>query len=206
MSKNQKGFGAFEILFVLVVVGLVVGTAWYFIQRNESKKSVSSTAGHSAEMKSYTDSAKLYSLNYPDTWTIKEAADCCDGEPKDYTRISRGVTIVPPTKVDVHGYGVNVQADRTDSLAKTIEQNWKDNKHEPELKTIGGYSAKYVKVAFNGDAENYIDHNYLIAHDGSSVFVTFREKYYHQYPAEDWSAAKDMDAFNKVLSSLKFLN
>ena len=206
MNKNQKGFSIVGVVLVLVVTSLFVGATWYFIQRNESKKPTSSTAGHSTEMKSYTDSAKLYSLSYPTAWTVKEAADCCDGEPKDYTKASRSVTIVPPAKVDVHGYGVNIQADKTDSLVKAIEQHWKDNNHQPELKTIGGYSAKYVKIAFNGEAENYIDHNYLITHDGVSVFITFREKYYHQYPAEDWSAVKDMDAFNEILSSIKFLN
>ena len=176
------------------------------MQRDTSKDSNSGTAKQVTEMKSYTDSAKLYSLSYPSAWAAKEEADCCEGEPKDYTKVSRSVTIAPPSKADMHGYGVQIQADRTDTLAKTIEQNWTDNKHEPELKTINGYSAKYVRVTFNGDAENYIDHNYLITHTGSSVLVTFREKYYHQYPAEDWSAAQDMDAFNKLLDSIRFLN
>ncbi|HJQ08357.1 MAG TPA: PsbP-related protein [Candidatus Saccharimonadales bacterium] len=205
MNNNQKGFGAVEILLVLVVVGLLVGAGWYFI-RNDSKELKSSTAEQVVEMKPYTDSAKLYSLSYPSTWTVKEAGDCCEGEPKDYTKASRSVTIIPSNKAEIHGYGVNVQADSTESLAKNIEQHWNDNKHEPEPKTINGYSARYVKVTFSGDAENYIDHNYLITHNGANVFVTFREKYYHQYPAEDWSASQDMHTFNKVLNSVTFLS
>ncbi len=205
MSKDQRGFSVIEILLIVIVLGLVVGGGWYLMQHNDSKKPASNST-EQVRVKAYTDSAKIYTLNYPNTWNIEEAGDCCDGEPKDYTKVSRSVTLKPSAKADIHGYGVDIQADTTDSLAKTVEQNWEDNKHEPEIKTIGGYSAKYVKVVFSGDAENYIDHNYLIVHDGSSVFITFREKYYHQYPAEDWSAAKDMDAFNRVLSSVKFLN
>lgn len=206
MNKNQRGFGAIEILLVLVIVGLLVGAGWYFMQRNDSKELKSSTAEQTVEMKPYTDSAKLYSVSYPSTWIAKEAEDCCEGEPKDYTKVSRSVTITPSNKAEIHGYGVGIQADSTESLAKNIEQHWKDNRHEPKPKTINDYSAKYVKVTFSGDAENYIDHNYLITHDGASVFVTFREKYYHQYPTEDWSASQDMDAFNKLLGSIRFLN
>lgn len=206
MNKNQRGFSTVGVVFILVIASLFVGAAWYFVQRSENKRSASGPVQGNISMKSYTDSAKAYTVRYPAGWTVKEAADCCDGERKDYTKISRSVTIVPPARVDVHGYGVNIQADRTGSFAKTIEQNWKDNNHQPEHKTIGGYSAKYVKVVFKGDAENYIDHNYLITHDGSSIFVTFREKYYHRYPAEDWSATKDMDSFNRVLSSVTFLH
>lgn len=205
MNKNQKGFGVVEVLLVLIAVGLVVGIGWYFIQRNDNKPRPNSTE-QVIETKPYTDSAKVYSLRYPSTWTITEEADCCEGEPKDYTKTSRSITITPPGKADVHGYGVYIQADRTDALASRIEQHWKDNNHDPEAKTINGYSAQYVKIAFNGDAENYIDHTYLLTHNGASMYVTFREKYYHQHPAENWSAAQDMSMFNKVLASTKFLD
>jgi len=206
MGKNQKGFSVVEISLIFAVLGLIAGMGWYFMQRNTTKKPTSSTVEQVRATKVYTDSAKLYTLSYPNTWDAKEAGDCCDGAPKDYTKVSRSVTFTPSGKTDIHGYGVNVQADSTDTLAKSIEQNWKDNKHESVAKIINGYSAKYVKVEFKSDAEHYIDHNYLITHNGVSVFVTFREKYYHQYPAEDWSAAQDIDTFNKVLNSVRFLN
>jgi len=206
MSGQQKGFGTVGVLLALIVVGIVAGAGWYLVHRNNSKTPSSSTTKQAIEMKSYTDSAKLYSLSYPGTWSAKEAGDCCEGEAKDYTKVSRSVTITPAHKTDIHGYGVNVQADRTELLAKTIEQGWKDNKHVPEPRSINGYKAEYVKVSFNGDAENYVDHNYLITHNDSSVYITFREKYYHQYPAADWSAAQDMSAFRKILDSVRFLN
>lgn len=205
MKHNQNGFGAIEIVIALVVIGLATGTGWYLLQRSGDDKPVAASTTQTDKTKRFTDSAKLYSLQYPDTWSAKEDADCCE-EQKDYTQVSRGVTVAPPNKADTHGYGVRVQADKTGSLAKNIEQNWVDNNHQPETKTINGHAAKYVKVTFNGDAENYIDHNYLFTEGDVSVFVTFREKYYHQWPAEDWSAGSDLKTFNEILNSVEFLH
>jgi len=204
MRNNQKGFGIIGILLAVIVAGALAGASWYLVQHSDSKKQP--TTKQTIKTKLYTDSAKLYSLSYPETWTAKVAGDCCEGEPKDYTKISRSVTFFPSNKADVHGYGITVDADRTDALARLIEKGWADNKHTPKDQSIHGYDARYVMVNFNGDAENYIDHNYLLTHNGASIFLSFREKYYHQYPAADWSAAGDLDAFQDILNSIKFLN
>ena len=204
MKKNQQGFGVVGVICAVLLVGVVAGAGWYLVQRQDTKKP--NTAAQTVSTKSYTDSAKLYSLKYPSGWTVTEESDCCSGVPKDYTKVSRSVTFAPRAKTSIHGYGFNVQADKTDALAKIVQQGWQDNKHVPEAKKINGYDAQYVKVTFNGDAEHYVDHNYLLTYEGASVFVTFRESYYHQYPAEDWSATQDMGSFTNLLHSIKFLN
>lgn len=204
-TRTQRGFGVVEVIVIIVLVLLIVGGGWYFMRQLNNSTSGPQAGNRTAEMKSYTDSAKLYSLQYPGTWSVKEAADCCEGAPKDYTKISRSVTLAPVDRAHIHGYGVDVQADKTDALAKSIVQNWADNKHKAETKTVNGYEAKYVKKTFSGDAENYIDHQYLLTHNGATVFATFREKYYHQYPAEDWSADHDLDDFNQIIQSVTFL-
>jgi hypothetical protein len=206
MKHNQKGFGLMGILLIIVVVGVLAGLGWYAVQRKSNSNEITNaTYEQPAPTKTYTDSSKLYSLKYPEGWSVNEAADCCEGAPKDYTQTSRSVTFVPPAKADIHGYGVQVQADGTDALATLIRQRWQDNKHTPESKTVHGYSTQYVRVEFNGDAERYIDHDYLITHNNASVYLTYREKYYHQYPAADWSAAGDLVAFKRMLNSIEFL-
>jgi prepilin-type N-terminal cleavage/methylation domain-containing protein len=203
MKKNQKGFSVIEVLLVLVIIGLVVGIGWYTLNRNNHHRSATNSA-QPTKAKTYTDSSKLYTLSYPENWIVKEAADCCEGAPKDHTQVPRMVTFIPPGKSDIHGYGVQIQADKTDALATLIERGWATNKHTPEAKNINGSDTAYVKVSFNGDAENYVDHNYLIKHNEASVFVSFREKYYHQSSAADWTAAQDMQAFSAILDSITF--
>lgn len=205
-SINQRGFGVIGILLLIVMLMLVTGASWLVARQNSSKNKRPDTATtrQATATKSYTDSARLYSLTYPSAWSANEDVGGGDGEPKDYTKISRGVTFTPTDRVGIHGYGLNIQADATDILAKTIAQHWADNKHTPEVRTINNYSAKYVKITFNGDAENYVDHNYLLAHEGKSIFISFREKYYHQYPKEEWTASRDMSAFNAIVNSVTF--
>jgi hypothetical protein len=180
---------------------VVATVGWFAMNKNEDKNTTQTES-----KTSYTDTASIYSLKYPSSWSLNEEDPCCEGEPKDPTQFSQSITIVPADKTSIFGYGVKVQADKTDALAKEIEKNWSDNNQQPEAVMINGYDAKYVKREFKGDAENYIDHSYLLTHNGATVYLTYRENYYHQYPAADWSAAEDMDEFSAILNSVTFLN
>lgn len=157
----------------------------------------------SATTKDYTDTAKVYSLKYPSNWTVKLSEGGSEGPAPDYLKVSRPVDFVYPNAKE--GMGVSVQADTTGDLATSILDNWKSNKHTPEKKTINGYNVQYVQVVFKGDAETYTDENYLFIRDKTSVFITFRQKYYHQSPAENWDASKAVPGFETTLNSIKIL-
>jgi hypothetical protein len=156
-----------------------------------------------ATTKDYMDTAKVYSLKYPSNWTAKLSEGGSEGPVPDYTKVSQPVNFMYPSAKDL--IGVSVQADTTDELANTILANWSDNKHTPVKKVINGYSAQYVQVVFKGDAESYTDENYLLTKNGTSVFITFRQKYYHQFPAENWDASKAIPGFETILNSIELL-
>jgi hypothetical protein len=154
--------------------------------------------------KDYMDTAKVYSLKYPSNWTSALVEGGCDNcSIPDYTKVSQAVNFKYPNIKDF--MGVSVQADTTDTLANSILANWSDNKHTPIKKVINGYSAQYVQVVFKGDAESYTDENYLLTKNGTSVFITFRQKYYHQFPAENWDASKAIPGFETILNSIELL-
>lgn len=157
----------------------------------------------SATTKDYTDTAKVYSLKYPSIWTVKLSEGGSEGPAPDYLKVSRPVDFVYPNAKE--GMGVSVQADTTGDLATSVTANWESNKHTPQKKTINGYNVQYVQVAFKGDAESYNDENYLFIKNNISVFVTFRQKYYHQSPAENWDASKAVPGFDSILNSIKIL-
>jgi hypothetical protein len=153
--------------------------------------------------KDYTDTAKVYSVKYPSNWTIKLTEPASEGPMPDFTKVSRGLDFVYPNAVE--GMGVSVQADMTGDLANSIMAGWQSNKHIPQKKVINGYSAQYVQITFKGDAESYTDEQYLFSKNGSSVFITFRQEYYHQFPAENWDATKAVPGFETILNSIKLL-
>ena len=80
INHNQRGFGVIGILLLIVILAFVIGASWFVMQRNSNKQPNAATTEQQTTRKSYTDSAKLYSLTYPGTWSANEEADCCDGE------------------------------------------------------------------------------------------------------------------------------
>lgn len=154
--------------------------------------------------KDYMDTAEVYSLKYPSNWTTKLSEGGCDNcSLPDYTKVSQPVSFIYPNAKDF--MGVSIQADTTDELANNILANWQADKHIPEKKVINGYSAQYVQVVFKGDAESYTDENYLFTKNNTSVFITLRQKYYHQSPAQNWDASKALPSFEAILNSIELL-
>ena len=82
MKANQKGFGAVEILIVIVAVGLVGGAGWYVWQSKNKKQDTANTsqatpAKQEAPEKTDTYKSKLYpslSFTLPDGWQVNEPA------------------------------------------------------------------------------------------------------------------------------------
>jgi hypothetical protein len=154
----------------------------------------------------YTDSAGIYSLTYPSNMKLNLGADCCDGAPKEWSKISRPITLIPLVDTQIDGMdnneGLSVEAgDR--ELKSSIENNWQNNSHTPEIKTINNYSAQHVKVVFNGDAEQYVLHQYLITSLDKTVYFSFRESYKNSTISIEFDASEYIPLYESVIASLE---
>lgn len=198
-KKRQKR----TIIIVLALCVMALGLLGWFISGvNDGSVYKAAPESSSIRSKEYKDTASFYALEYPITFSFEQAADCCEGPPSDWTKVSRPVTFRAPNYPNDNT--LVVQADSTAGLSTQITDNWASNYHEPTELSINGQSAKYVRVEYTGDAESYVDHNYLITNaGGGSVFASFRERYQH-YDAS-WDASGNVADFDAVVKSIKLL-
>ncbi len=191
------------LLAIIVVVA--IGVAGYFGLIRSTERDASPAPLPQAttqESQTYTDTADTYTLSYPKSWQLDEADDCCEGEPTDSTKTPRSITITPPGTTESHR-GVNVQADTTNYLQTSIHENWQYNQHEPQITELNGQTVEYVKVDFEGDAEDYTHHEYLISKGEASVFLSFREKYRNTSISMQWDNHAFLDEFNAIVNSVQ---
>lgn len=214
MKINQQGIGAVGVILVIAVLGLVGFAGWYIAKENSKNNNKTSSSQQETQTTTYTDSSDTYTVKVPSKWTVKEADECCEGAMPDYTKVSRAVDFVPDDATK--GNAIHVLADSGTqeskalwkdsggSLAAHIRKHWQDNSHTPEAETVNGYEAQYVRVHFKGDAEEYVDHQYLIVDGERSVYLNFRE--YHNHPMSDnvWNDVKHLVDFRKIVGSVAF--
>ena len=88
LKKNQSGFGAVELVLVLVIV-ILLGVVGWFVYKNHNKTTNSSTTTSSTptttsktttvqpakQTKTYADSIAGYSFEYPKDWTVSVKKD-----------------------------------------------------------------------------------------------------------------------------------
>lgn len=177
-------------------------SAWFVSQVTDGSEYAATPETSSIRSKEYKDTASFYMLEYPITFSVEQAADCCEGEPSDWSKTSRPVTFRAPNYPKDNT--LLIQADSSTALASEITNNWANNYHEPTELTINGQPAKYVRVEFKGDVESYVDHNYLITNaSGGSVFASSRERYQH-YDAS-WDGSGNVADFDAIVKSIKML-
>lgn len=179
-----------------------IGGSAVYIYKVNSENSSSSVSEIATKV--YTDTAKIYQLVYPEQYVLQKADNCCEGAPKDFTKISQTVTFYGRGSEEL-GQGLNVQADTTGELAQIIRANWSDNKHTPQIETIHGARVEHVTVTFKGDAEQYVDHNYLFSKGSSVVYVTYREYYNHTTTNTKWTNASQLVNFQSIIQSITIL-
>lgn len=156
----------------------------------------------SSKTKEYTDTAKLYSVTYPDNWIPKTIEPLNDKQVTPGV-LSSGVTFAYPNSIGASG--VVISAGNTNTFTKSILTFWDDSKYVVQTKMVNGYSTKYTRVEFKNDIESYTEENYLVSKGDYYALVTFREKYHRESPVEDWDASKAKPGFETILNSIKFL-
>ena len=207
IRRDQQGFSVIDGMIVLVVV-IVLGLGyWLVVARHTSNNQVAApVASDQGPAKTYNDSASIYTLAYPSSWTLKEAANCCEGPEQHQSKVSRAITLVPPNPPNsLMGYGVLVQADKTGALAASIRMNWMENGHASEREVINGYPTEYVVVDFSTGSEQYTDRDYLITSEGKTVYVSFRQKWNHPMGGASWDASAYTDQFMDIVRSVTFI-
>jgi hypothetical protein len=174
-------------------------------KQDEDKQKTNNTTQKTETQKAYTDTASIYSLKYPESWSLVVGDDCChtSHDPAEFSR----TILISPSDVpkDANGYNIQVQASKTADIAKSFRDNWATSKATVQNVTINGNPAEYVKTEFKGDAEQYTDHTYLISKGESAVIVTFREKMNHPMVNNVWDASKHMDEYTDILNTVTFL-
>jgi len=196
-------FGLQKALTTFLILGLVGIATWYII-----RQTVDVSPQWTGISKTYTDTARVYSVQYPYDWTIKEDEHGGEGAPPDYSTTSRTVRLVPPG-VTEHGLEVTIQAGRgrVSNLRSLIRDGWKDSGHIPQATRINGYEAEYVQEEFkNAPYEEWTDHNYLIIASDVTLYITFREKWYHPMSNTNWDGRTFFPEFNFILNSVTLLD
>ena len=200
MPERKKKQTTLIIAVVILAVFAVVGVFGYRILNGSV---YDPDAGSSTiRIKQYVDTSKLYQLDYPASFSFEQAADCCEGAPKNWSQVSRPVSFRAANYPGEHSF--DVQADSTSALGVSIASNWQSNFHTPSQTTINGRPAQYVRVDYRGDNESYVDHNYLIsATTGGSVFVSYRENY--AMGESSWDARGNLPVLEAMVMSIKIL-
>ncbi len=217
MRKNQRGFGAVELLIILVVVGIVGFGAWYVGKHgNKSATNITSSSTNSSKTttpatKTYTDNSKTYTLEYPKTWTTSEqkpgsaaaVADLLNLLETEFTPENSPAIGSNPSTPNMAGV-IAFKSSDTQTILNTYVSG--DGQTTPQSLTINGYRAMYQK-AIATKYLSYTDDIYAVTHNGVTLLFQFREKQgsgANGTPAFD--ATNTVDAYTTLVKSVKFLN
>jgi hypothetical protein len=133
MRKNEKGFGALEILVILVLVGLIVSVLWYVLskQKDTGQKSVDKDTSTSQNSPTENDPLKLEATTVELLSGVRSEAPLVYGSASTQSVISDFVSFATPDvwrpdaeftsegcgKADCIGQSVIVPADEDTSVA-----------------------------------------------------------------------------------------
>lgn len=208
-GKEQGNLGIIGITLAILVVAFTASISWYIWHSGQVARQAYDDAVSQAKavaMTKYTDTAKVFTLTYPSAWKLSYSEPCCEAVSPDWTKESRPFTLIPDTAP--HGaLGAQVAPmSRQDALA-AVAKSRADTFHTVRQLKLDGREAYYDRLTFAGPsaAEKYTDDTYYIINGDTALLLTFRERYYHSYPATQWDDGKDAAAFQGIVTSVQFL-
>jgi hypothetical protein len=198
-EKAQGASPAVVILYICLLLVTLFTAAYLW-----SNKPGSTSVGTS--MQTYTDSTGRFTLQYPKTWSLTLGMYTGEGSVPDWSKETRPFGITPPDAPDPSA-GVIIEPFTAKEASDMITGMNNSSFDTVSLAVIGGKAAYYDTLNFVGPsgAERYTDSNYLIPDGDNSLWITFRQSYYHNYPYQKWSN-NDISALKSVVSSIKFLH
>jgi cytoskeletal protein RodZ len=223
-GSDQGGFGGIEALLIIVVIFLLGLAGWYIYHvnhrttttntTNNSKTSGSAPTQPQTASRTYTDNAKVYSVSYPEDWTVSQQSfgDNIPATPLD-TKVVKFTPNDAPDISTVKSSGVAQQNSVSifafkSSDTKSLLDSWitGDKQSTPQNMSINDYSATYQQSS-STTAPTYTDDVYAITHNNETLVFTFREKQGTDgtgTPA--FNATNTVPAFMALVKSVKFLN
>lgn len=208
--RSETAQGASPVVIVLYGC-LLLATVFTGIYLYINRPTSTAAPAAASALRTYTDTAKLYTLSYPAGWTLRY--DLVGGTEglapvQDWAHVSRGYTLTN-LYAPKGSQGVSVHVDQGDIVPAIIAGTTQglDRFHTLQKLRINGYEAYYDKVDYVGPsaAEKYTDHYYRIVSGNILITLAFREKYYHNYPYDKWDDGQDLAAFQAIAHSVKFL-
>jgi hypothetical protein len=187
----------------VIIAALVAITVIFFILLKAGEQNV-------VNDEVITDPANAFTFKKPTGWEIDEfnCGSLCKTDDSvqnfDYYEVT-----LKPNDENVKTE-IRIQLER-EPLYKNFTEMWDertiDQFNTYERLDINDYEAFYNKIDFTGpsDVEKYVDHYYVLNHEGKIATFYFREKYSHQWEKDrDVDAAKYLSDFNFIVNSISF--
>jgi hypothetical protein len=215
MKKNQKGFGAIELIIIVIVVALASSVAWYVGKHSSKTDSKTPTTTASINntgqcspvshpgWQNYTNTTVGYCIGLPADWHfIKAAARQFNGQTDtDY----QGNPVIYPAEIlpkseDTEGSSNGILEVNTDTSTFSPQQEFEKNgagranyvTGDGTASTINGYSAYTANLGGQAAAKNV-----TIGHNGKIV-----EFFYYT----DGSMNKNVSICEQIINTIKFTN
>ena len=196
MRKNERGFGAVEILLVIVVIGLIGAVSYLFITKQKTatdsnstttkatttdKKDTTQTAETSSDYTPLQLASNTVTFSIPKTWLVEKGKG---GAPATSSATSiEAATLTPPEKkTTIYGGGTeyfNVNITVFDNSSNTPAQKWftdiygagsASDGDKTSNTSINAYDTYYFEQINN----SYDEINYAISHNGKIAVITAR--------------------------------
>jgi hypothetical protein len=229
LYKNETGFGAIEAILILVIVIAIAGVGWYVWKAKKNTDSTYNTVANTsttnkpivkpkttitvdpyAGWKTYNDPSNIFSVKYPDNWTLQLQANSMDPD----NPIDSNYAMIIPSNLPSAAVGntaIDVGADKA-TLNKTMNdlETSSSANYNPSSTTINGYSSLFqeAKVPSNG-GNSYTEDFYGVEHNNITVTFNFREKQIgNGNSPQDGSfdISNDNSEFVLIVKSIKFYN
>jgi len=217
-QKFVAGFTVVEVILLLVTIGILSSAGWYIWRSarlaNRLHAQNVTNAQSVTGMKTYVDTAKLYTVRYPADWQLSydepQGSESAPVAP-DWTMVSRGISLLPanvPPR-DSFGRSLTINVGSAAGAMKVVNEDKQAVFHTVTHHTIHGHDAFLDRLDFVGPAaaEKYTDEAYTIINGNTAVTLYFRVKYYHNtvMPVVSWDDSADLPAYLAIVQSVQFL-
>ena len=218
MRDSQRGIAHLGLLILVLIIAAISFVGWYVWQSKNSTGRTNNSIESAPVLKTYTDSTKSFSIQYPDNWILKEQIwqDCCEGSPKpepDWSKETKPIDLKPSGAHPDINITVTANPNPPVSTDEYVKSGNKDRFNSYTKLKINGYDAVYHKLDFVGPAEveAYLDHRYFVTNNKSPVEFYFRERYRHNWNNEEsggkvnFDGSKYYNDFVQIVKSIQFL-
>jgi len=224
--RNDDGFSTVEVVSVLLVI-IIIGTVGYYVFNHSKQKTSPSDASSSSVKTSaapsgvtltatansyngwntYDDSAKLFTILYPQNWTIQTEASIGNNL-ESSTPILRPSNLNPAELSSGAGLYINPVTGSLNAEFQATVYGSGANYNPTDL-TINGFPALYHQIvqttADTGTTSDTKDY-YAVANKGVTVLFSWTEQQGSYKDVRGFNLTSYNDTFRSIVESIKFTN